>query len=103
MEIGKHGDWRNLLGLAATALVALYSGGTYADMVSTGGTLTGVSRSTIGLGSPSFDATHSTLVTYFDPTGHQVTGNFMDTSVSGSIVPSGISIDAQAQTFIPVG
>jgi hypothetical protein len=103
MELAKRGNWRNLLGLAGAALVALYSSGADADIVSTGGTLTGVSPSTVDAGSPSFDATHSTMITFIDNTGHQVTQNFMDTSVSGSIQSSGISIDAQAQTAVSFG
>jgi hypothetical protein len=88
-------------GAVAAVLGVFCASNAAADIISSGGILTGVTPATIGSGANSFDATHSTLVTDGNPnTGQLFTTNFTDTQVAGSIGPTAISVNAHAQTFI---
>jgi hypothetical protein len=85
---------------SVAAVGAAWSSNAAAAIISTGGTLTGVSPSTVGTGTPSFDATQSGNVDDFNPsTGQTFEDHVTYASASGSIGPSGLSLNTQAQTF----
>jgi hypothetical protein len=91
-----------VLGSVAATVGMLSSGNAAADIISTGGTLTNVSPAAVGTGAVSFNATHTTRVTDYNPVGQPYQIDFTDTSVVGSIGPSAVSLNAQAKTWTGV-
>lgn len=82
------------------AIGVLYSGNATATIISTGGTLTGVSPGTVGTGTAAFNATQSGDVDDFNPVTFQPFKDHVTyASASGSIGPSALSLNVQAQTF----
>jgi len=85
---------------SVTLIAALSSGNAAAAMISTGGTLTGVSPGSVGTGAPAINSTQSGDVDDVNPfTGQTFKDHVTYASVSGSVGPSALSLDAQAQTF----
>lgn len=102
MKNGQLDFQRIVPAIAVSMLGMLCCGNTLAATIdSTGGTLAGVSPGTVGSGSVTFNASHSTIITDLNPfTNQTFQENFTDTTVSGSIGPDAISVNAQAQSAI---
>ena len=96
--------FKRLMPVASAVALGLFcSGNATADIISTGGTLSGVTPATVGTGATSFSGTHVTQVTDANPvTGQIYTADFTDTALSGSISPTALSVHAEAHTFYSI-